>query len=218
MRLIDNTVICIRSTTEQYDYFEQQSGIKVFPKREMFTVVNEELLNGFNEPRIIPELRQKNLDSVAQWVTHTAIMETFLKTTTKPWLYIIEDKVEFSEHSIQLIEASVKPGFNKLESQSSAYIVDRETAKIITRNAQIYYAPYDTYITDLAKLGLIQLHENIVLKKLSYPFLYDYFPVVVIFLLVFLYISPLYRIFSSLFEQLIGFTKMFTAKITPKGG
>jgi hypothetical protein len=217
MRIIDNSVICIRSNTEQYDYFEQQSGIKIFPKREMFTVVNEELLNGFNEPRIIPELRQKNLDLVAHWVTHTAILETFLKNTTKKWLYIIEDKVEFSEHHINLIEASVKPGFNKLESHTSAYIVDRETANIITRNAQIYYAPYDTYISDLAKLGLIQLHENIVLKKLSYPFLYDYFPVLVIFLLLFLYIGPLYRIFSKLFEQLIGFTKMFTAKITSKG-
>jgi hypothetical protein len=215
MRIIDNTVICIRSTSDQHDYFEQQSGIKEFPKREMFTMIPEDLFTSFNEPRIIPELRGKNLKSVARWTTHTAIIETFLKNTNKEWLFVIEDVVEFSEHHIKLIESLVKPGFNKLETNAAAYIIDRETATQITKNAQIYYAPFESYINDLSTLGLIQIHNNQLLKVQSYPFLYNYFPLLFIVFCIILYIGPLYRICA---EYLVRFTKMFGAKETPISG
>lgn len=215
MRIIDNSVVCIRSTSDQYNYFEQQSGIKIFPKREFYTMIPEDLFNGFNEPRIIPELRGKNLKEVARWATNTAIIETFLKTSDKEWLFVIEDIVEFSNSHIKIIEASIKPGFNKLETSSYAYIIDRETAQIIVKNAKIYYTPFDSYIGDLAKLDMIQIHDNQFLKALSYPFLYSYFPLLFIIFCVLLFIGPLYRILRN---QFISFTKMFGPKEAPISG
>ncbi len=201
------SVACIKSSPEQFDYFESQTGIKAIPKRKTYSTIAETHFSGFNEPRIVPELRKnRDLKAIANWATHTAIIDTFLKTETTNWLFVIEDTNTLNDYDLPIIEAQLKPGFNSLSE--TAYIVDRPSAEIITKNARIYYTPFQSYISDLSKIGLINTNTVTNLKPLINPFWYVYLPFIYVLLFVFFCIIPLYWGF----KQSIGSTELFRTK------
>ena len=201
------SVACIKSSPEQFDYFESQTSIKAIPKRKTYSTIAETHFTGFNEPRIVPELRNnRDLKEIANWATHTAIIETFLKTETTKWLFVIEDTNILNDYDLPYIEAHIKPGFNSLSE--TAYIVDRPSAEIIVKNARIYYAPFQSYINDLSKIGLININTLTNLKPLIYPFWYIYLPFIYVLLFILFCIIPLY----CNIKQSIGFTELFRTK------
>jgi len=201
------SVACIKSSPEQFDYFESQTGIKAIPKRKTYSTIAETHFSGFNEPRIVPELRNnRDLKAIANWATHTAIIETFLKTETTNWLFVIEDTNTLNDYDLPIIEDQLKPGFNSLSE--TAYIVDRHSAEIIAKNARIYYTPFQSYISDLSKIGLININRVTNLKPLINPFWYVYLPFIYVLLFVLFCIIPLYWGF----KQSIGSTELFRTK------
>ena len=190
MRINEISTICIRTSAEQFDSFEEQSGIKEIPKRKSFMMISENQFSSFNEPRILPELRNnkdKNIrQEIARWATHTAILSTFLKTEKAEWLFLIEDTVELNDYDIPNIENKVKAGINILSESAKAYIIDRPTVKTLLQNAQIYYTPIDLYIDDLTTLGLIQKHHIFNLKQLVVSYIHMYIPIIsiIVFILI----------------------------------
>jgi len=216
MKLRDQAVVCIRKNIENWDYFDNQSGIKMLPKREMYNQIPAGNLGHSFDNSVIPTLRNSNShESAAQWATHTAIIQLFLDNSKADWLCVIEGDVELSQYDIEKIEADIRPGLTLLSAKFGAYIVDRKSAEVLTKNLLVYYAPLEQMFRDLGELQLLELSESKLLKKMDtrYNLFLDFLPLILtIFLCILLFI--LFYPPDSLFgtKNTIGLAKMFTAK------
>jgi hypothetical protein len=165
---------------------------------------------------VIPTLRNsESYESAAQWATHTAIIQLFLDNSKAEWLFVIEGHVELSQYDIEKIEADIRPGLTMLSENFGAYIVDRKSAEVLTKNLLVYYAPLDQMFRDLAEIQLLELTDSRFLKKIDtrYKLFLDFLPLILtIFLCILLFI--LFYPPDSLFgtKNVIGLAKMFTTK------
>jgi len=216
MKLRDQSVVCVRKDMENWDYFDNQSGIKMLPKREMYNQIPAGNIGYSFDNSVIPTLRNvQSYDSAAQWATHTAIIQLFLENSKAEWLCVIEGHVELNQHDIEKIEADIRPGLTLLSEKFGAYIVDRKSAEIITKNLLVYYAPLEQMFRDLGELQLLEVNVSKFLKKMDtrYNLFLDFLPLILtIFLCILLFILfyPPDSLFST--KNAVGFAKMFTSK------
>jgi len=216
MKLRDQSVVCIRKTIENWDYFDQQSGVKLLPKREMYNQIQSGKIGYSFDNSVIPTLRNsESYDAAAQWATHTAIIQLFLDNSTADWLFVIEDGNELSDYDVEKIEANIQPGLTLLSEKFGAYIVDRKSAEVLTKNLLVYYAPLETMFNDLYKLKLLELNTQKILKKMDtrYNLFLDFLPLILtIFLCIMLFI--LFYPPDSLFrtKNIVSLSKMLTPK------
>jgi hypothetical protein len=216
MKLRDQSVVCVRKNIENWDYFDNQSGIKMLPKREMYNQIPAGNIGHSFDNSVIPTLRNsESYESAAQWATHTAIIQLFLDNSKADWLCVIEGHVELSQYDIEKIEADIRPGLTLLSEKFGAYIVDRKSAEVLTKNLLVYYAPLEQMFRDLGELQLLELTESKLLKNMDtrYNLFLDFLPLILtIFLCILLFI--LFYPPDSLFgtKNAISLAKMFTAK------
>jgi hypothetical protein len=167
---------------------------------------------------VAPTLRKSQYyDAAAQWATHTAIIQLFLDNSKADWLFVIESDNELSEHDIEKIQTNIQPGLTLLSESFGAYIVDRKSAEVLTKNLLVYYAPLETMLYDLSKLKLLELNTQKFIKKMDtrYNLFLDFLPLILtVFLCILLFI--LYYPPNSLFgtKNIIGLSKMLTSKET----
>jgi hypothetical protein len=168
MKLQNEKIVFLRNTGESWAQFEKQDGIQALPKYDSFIMIPEGKVGSTVDYRVIPKLRQEKYQKEAsRWATHFATIAQFLKSD-KTHLFVCEDNIELLEAQIQQIEEATKtPGIKILGPKAQAYIVDKETAKIIQDNAYIFYANWEEIISDLNKLNLIELEEIPILKKIG---------------------------------------------------
>lgn len=172
MKLQNEMIVFIRKDAESWTKFEVQDGVQALPKYEMYIMISDGKVGSVTDYRVLPSLRQeKYYKEISRWATHYAILTKFLQSQ-KTTLFVCEDDLELSESHIAQIETATKGGVHLLagtETPSQAYIIDRETAKIIQANAYTFYANLDVILNDLQKLKLIQTTQLPILKKLQAP-------------------------------------------------
>ena len=168
MKLQNEKIVFLRNTGESWAKFENQDGIQALPKYDSFIMIPEGKVGSTVDYRVIPKLRQEKYQKEAsRWATHFATIAEFLKSD-KMYLFVCEDNTELLEAHIQQIEEAAKtPGIKIFAPKAQAYILDKETAKIIQDNGYIFYANWEEIISDLNKLNLIKLEEIIILKKIG---------------------------------------------------
>ena len=172
MKLQNEMIVFIRKDAESWANFELQDGVQALPKYDLCIMIPEGKVGSVTDYRVLPSLRQEKFHKDAsRWATHYAILTKFLQSQ-KTTLFVCEDELELFESYITQIETAAKGGIQLLsatETPSQAYIIDRDTAKIIQENAYTFYANLDVILNDLQKLKLIQTTQLPILKKLQSP-------------------------------------------------
>ena len=213
MNIQDAQVVVIRNNIQTYDLFEAQSGIMALPKREFYNMINEGVVGHTFDNRVSPDKRNpKYYKAASRWATHHAILSLFVKSN-HDWLFLIEDSRALSEDMLKTIEELVKPGLNLFSPDASCYAVDKITAKIITRNIEYFYAPFEESLEDVEKLKLMDIHRHDIVKKFnSYSLWFSYLPLFCGFLLalfLFFMLCPYDRFFT---EGSVRLAKMLGSK------
>ena len=120
MIIQDNTVICIKTSEELWDLFNDNYYIKEIPKRQQLVILNEGLLGHIFDVNVAPQFRKPEYyKSISLWATHMMALTKFVKEETQTWLLVIENTIDLG--FIQ----EPKKGLTILAPSASAYIVDR---------------------------------------------------------------------------------------------
>jgi len=215
MKLQNEKIVFLRNTGDSWDKFENQDGVQALPKYESFIMIPEGKVGSTVDYRVIPKLRQEKYHKEAsRWATHFAIIAQFIKSN-KDYLFVCEDGLELLEAQISQIETAAKtPGIKILAPEARAYIVDKETAKIIQDNGYIFYANWEVFLNDMKNLNLINLELILILKKIDSTFttFFHLFFIVLLFCLalgLFVLLCPLDGFWT---KNSISFTEVTTAK------
>ena len=194
MRLVDEQVVCLRKTSDNWCYFDEQSGIVRIPKREVFNMIPEGYVGYATDLRVFPQQRTKlHHAHASRWATYTAIIQLFIESK-HDWLLLIEEDVQLSTSDIVRIESTAKPNTLTILHEH-AWLMDKTIAKIIVRNLRLYYAPIDAMLNDLEKLDLIKIDRlnNLSTIKKSYILLHYIGPLIVSILMcigIYLMLNP----------------------------
>ena len=200
MIIQDQTVICIKTNDEAYDIFNDNYYVKELPKRQIIPLFKEGLLGHIFDTNVAPEFRKPEYyKSISSWATHMMAISKYVNEEKNDWLLVIENQVDLGNIN------EPKKGITLLAPNSSAYIVDRETATKIVENSVIYYDSFLNMLQDMKNLDLINLNEDIVFTEIKENLFYKYLPFILLLLFAFMLFGPLYSIFSKSF---IGLTKM----------
>lgn len=201
----DTKVVFLRHTSESWTNFEIQDGVTELPKYEYFIMIPTGKVGKLVDYRVLPILRTaENEAEASRWATHFAVLALFLKSD-KSRLFVCEDSITLNTSNIPQIEKiATEPGLHILAPKAQAYIIDKETAKIIVENAYLYYANWDIILDDLHKLKLISKTQTPLLEKMpnSYTWLYNY-----------LFIVLLLLACIGLFYMLCPFNGFYTKKV-----
>jgi len=201
----DAKVVFLRNTTESWAQFENQDGVTELPKYEYFIMIPTGKVGKTVDYRVLPSLRTaENEAEASRWATHFAVLALFLKSD-KSQLFVCEDSITLNASDISKIEKIAEsPGLHILAPKAKAYIIDKETAKIIVENTYLYYANWDIILDDLHKLNLINKTQTLLLKKMpeSYAWLYSY-----------LFLALLLLASIGLFYMLCPFNSFYTKKV-----
>jgi hypothetical protein len=168
MKLQNEKIVFLRNTGESWAQFENQDGVRALPKYDSFIMIPEGKVGSTVDYRVTPKLRQEKYHKEAsRWATHFATIAQFVKSD-KTYLFVCEDSIELLEAQIPQIEEVTKtPGIKILAPEGKAYILDKETAKIIQDNGYIFYANWGQILQDLKNLNLINLETIPILKKIG---------------------------------------------------
>ena len=168
MKLQNEKIVFLRNTGESWSQFENQDGVQALPKYDSFIMIPEGKVGSSVDYRVIPKLRQEKYHKEAsRWATHFATIAQFINSD-KEFLFVCEDNIELLEaHIQQITDAAKTPGIKILAPRAQAYIVDKATAKIIQDNTYIFYANWDTMLTELHALKLIELESIPILKNIN---------------------------------------------------
>jgi len=213
MKIQEEQIVIIKNDIQTFDLFEEQSGIKALPKREIYSMIPAGRIGGSSDVRVSPNQRTSaNHAAASRWATHHAILSIFIKSNFN-WLLLIEDTCTFSESSIEQIEKTVGSGITLLNENATAYIVDKLTAKSIIENIGSFYAPLHTSLQDVEKLGLIRINNLYILEPFKpNTLLYYYLPLFLGFVLamcLFFMLCPYDRFFT---KKGISLSKMFASE------
>ena len=171
--LQNQKIIFLRNVSDNWDRFSNQDGVHALPKYTMYNMVPEGKVGTEIDYRVIPTLRNKNhRKEASRWATHFVAISQFLEQKEADYLFVCEDSIELQESQIKQIEQSLKtPGLTILSEDASAYTMDKAAAKIIQQNAYIYYNTWQNILRDIKTLNLIEVKEDLILKKSTKPFI-----------------------------------------------
>ena len=180
MKLTEEKVVCLRKTSDNWCYFDEQSGVISLPKREIFNMIPNGHVGFATDLRVFPQAKKEiQFEHASRWATYTAVIQLFVESPHK-WLLLLEEDVQLSQNDIKQIEAAAKENTLTI-LHDHAWLMDKTVAKIIVRNLRLYYAPIDAMLNDLKKLDLIQIEQNRILQsiKKSYILLHYLGPLIV---------------------------------------
>jgi len=207
MILQNQTVICIKKEAAGWETFNQNYYVKALPKRTEVDMLESGSLGHKFDTNVDPSKRYpSHYDDISRWATHLFCLGKFVHEHNSEWLLICETDVNLGQ-----IE-DPEPGLTLYNNEATVYLIDRSTAKTVLDNSVIYYTPYRDLLYDLKKIGLINIHKNASnFCKLSYLPYYDFIPLILIFILIFLIFCPFYSVIA---KNLVSLTKVAASKET----
>lgn len=207
MILQNQTVICIKKESASWEMFNQNYYVKELPKRIDVLMLESGSLGHKFDTNVDPSKRYpSHYDDISRWATHLFCLGKFIHEQDSEWLLISETDVNLG----QITDA--EPGITLYNDEATVYIIDRSTAKTVLDNSLIYYTPFNELLSDLKKIGLINIHKNTnYFCKISYLPYYDFIPLILTFMLVFLILCPFYSLIA---KSLISLTKVAATKET----
>jgi hypothetical protein len=156
MNLADEKVVFIRNSPESWDSFISLELIKAFPNHER--IDQTAVICSSTDARVSPEFRKpKYIQSATHWFINLQIMYRFVQSE-KNYLFVCDDSIHIKDSIIKKIASLNIKGLILL-ADTKAYIINRETARIIVTNSYIYYNDLLSVLQDLKNLNLIQLES-----------------------------------------------------------
>ena len=207
MNLQRESVVLIKNRVAPQD---ESAGIEDLPKRTTYVCLPEP--TEFDH-RAVPGF--KDAPGRGRWITHLAIIELFLLSNSS-WLFIIEDDVNLQPEDIKRIEDEATQGLILLTSDTSAYVLDKPSARTIIEQNRLFYGPLHEVFQDLNKLGLIKLKSPFLFQKIKPNSLWQYLPLILSALSASLILfRPAYRFFT---QGRITLTEVLGAEESSIGG
>jgi hypothetical protein len=180
--------------------FNNNYYVKELPKRQIIPLFKEGLLGHIFDTNVAPEFRKPEYyKSISLWATHMMAISKYVNEEKNDWLLVIESQVDLGHIN------QPKKGITLLAPDSSAYIVDRETATKIVENSVIYYDSFLNMLQHMKNLDLINVNEDIVFTEIKTNLFHKYLPFILLILFAISLFGPIYSIFS---KSLVGLTKM----------
>lgn len=156
MNLANEKVVFIRNSPASWDRFISLDLIKVLPNHER--VDKTAIICSPTDVRISPEFRKpKYVESATHWFINLQIIYKFVQSV-KQYLFVCDDSIHLDDSMIKKIASLNIKGLTLL-ADTKAYIINRETARIIVTNSYIYYNDLYSVLQDLKKLNLIRLES-----------------------------------------------------------
>ena len=147
MNLQNEFVACIRKTAEGWSDFEDHA-LRMLPKHRVYSMIPAVGLT--MDPRVYIGVRKPS-EEASRWATYTAIMAVFT-ATTHDWLLIMEE-----DTPIDMTKLPTTPPNGVTILGPGAILMDRVSARAISRNLLMYYAPLPTMLEDLKTLRMFDI-------------------------------------------------------------
>ena len=154
-------------------HYEEPTGVLDLPKRDTYLMVPP-VHDAHMDDRAVPAARQSS--EFPRWITHTAILELFLRESKHDWLLVLEDHINFETTHIQKLQSVAQKGVYLLDAEAGAYLIDKPTAKIVLEQNRVFYASIGKVFDDLHELHLIEFSKPFTVEHIDRARWFLYLP------------------------------------------